>query len=436
MLFTKISLDDFDECLDRFLERLKEDACLIDRSGGDFASLQDTSIAPFGDAEWSMIAIINIAALLQFGAEDGVIKKTTDKELTTSAIRPSSSSNSNKARAPQAIMLNPSSLKRSEVIGATATDEDGASLDTPISPQTGGQVVQLAPLEEEDDPLVFCLAQRLTFGILDILLQHPYRVISNSKVVNPYIILLLTFLSHVTQQSATLKHLEKAIPWSGLVALFNTIPTTIEIRMDVQAKLPGAPLPEDWCLRGMDWTGRSLFARGFWKASGSSSKRDEMPPIGPPSAGSVESEMDALKFNLDFIDEDRDLSEDGELPSGELAANRWRRVATTAAWFARTVAGIDYDSNAIGRQTKFHIAGMLGAKLNRWKLEEFEAAEAERELKAKAMSKSDEEEQMDEEESESEEELDNPDDTEDVRELKVRSFSSENLLRTHLNTCR
>lgn len=429
MLFTKISLDDFDECLDRFLERLKEDACLIDRSGGDFASLQDTSIAPFRDAEWSMIAVINIAALLQFGAEDGVIKKTTDKELTASAARPSSSSNSNKARAPQAIMLNPSSLKRFEVIGEGAADEEAASLETPTSPQIGGQVVQLAPLEEEDDPLVFSLAQRLTFGILEILLQHSYRIVNNSQVVNPYIVLLLTFLSHVTQQSATLKHLEKAIPWSSLVRFFNTIPANIEIRMDVQTRLPGAPLPEDWCLRGMEWTGRSLFARGYWKPNGTSSKRDEMPPIGPPSAGAVESEMDALKFNLDFIDEDRDLSEDGDLPSGELAANRWRRVATTAARFARTVAGIDYDSNAFGRQSKFHIAGMLGAKLNRWKLEEFEAAEAERELKAKASSKGDEGEELDEEESDSEEELDNPDDSEAVRELKVRSLSSQRVFR-------
>jgi protein SMG6 len=26
------------------------------------------------------------------------------------------------------------------------------------------------------------------------------------------------------------------------------------------------PLPEDWCLRGMEWVGRNIFERGFWKS--------------------------------------------------------------------------------------------------------------------------------------------------------------------------
>jgi hypothetical protein len=25
------------------------------------------------------------------------------------------------------------------------------------------------------------------------------------------------------------------------------------------------PLPEDWCMRGMEWVGRRVFERGYWK---------------------------------------------------------------------------------------------------------------------------------------------------------------------------
>lgn len=27
-----------------------------------------------------------------------------------------------------------------------------------------------------------------------------------------------------------------------------------------------SPLVEDWCLRGMEWIGRKVYERGFWKS--------------------------------------------------------------------------------------------------------------------------------------------------------------------------
>lgn len=407
--------------MDRFLERLKEDAVLIDRSNGDWESLGSTSARPFNDSEWFMLAVVNISALLQFGADDGVLKKHSGKEPLPPTSRPSNSA-APKSKTPQAIMLNPSSLKRSDTIDATLFDELEPALSEKRASTHGEFVMQLAPSTEEDDPIVFRLAQRLTFGILEILLQHPFRIVSGTKVLNPYITLVLTFLSHISQQLPALRHLERAIPWRSLVSFFNSIPTSIEIKMDLHTRLPAGPLPEDWCFRGMDWTGRNLYGRGYWKSKSSSdSRRDDMPPIGPPSAGTVESEMESLKFNLEFIDEYSENMND--LPSSRLATARWKRVATTASWLARMVAGLDFDSNTTGRAPKFSIVGHLETKLKRWKIEERETAEAERLSRVRAWTQNDQSEiEESESESESDEEEEDLDDSEEMRDLKVLSF--------------
>lgn len=427
MLFTKISLDDFEECLERFLERLTEEACLIGRAG-DWASLGSGSAAPFGDAEWFMIGVINIAALLQYGAEDGILKKNTTKEAAAPPSKPASSTAAAKPRTPQAIMLNPSSLKRSESVN-DEDDAGSATGDQPASPRLGANkdVVKQLQQSTEEDPLVFRLAQRLTFSILDIMLQHPYRIVGDSKVVNPYIVMILTFVSHLSQHAPALRHLERAIPWARLTAFFNTIPSSIEVRMDVPTKLSGGPLPEDWCIRGMDWTGRHLFGRGYWRSkmsSSSTSRRDEMPPIGPPTAGSsFESEMDALRFDLAALDE-FDEGEGDAQASAQLATGRWRRVAMTAAWLARNVAGLDLDVSAKETASKFVILGSLDTKLRRWRKEEEEAVEAERTSRLSAWSGAEEEVEIEGEDESEEEDDEDPSDSFEVRELKVRfSFS-------------
>lgn len=425
MLFTKISLDDFEECLERFLERLTEEACLIGRAGDDWSSLGSGSAAPFGDAEWFMIGVINVAALLQYGAEDGILKKNTTKEAAAPPSKPASSTAVPKPRTPQAIMLNPSSLKRSESAANDEDDAGSAAGDQPSSPHLGANkdVVKHLQQSTDEDPLVFRIAQRLTFSILDIMLQHPYRIVGDSKVINPYIVMILTFISHLSQHAPALRHLERAIPWARLTAFFNTIPSSIDVRMDVPTKLSGPPLPEDWCMRGMDWTSRHLFGRGYWrsKTSSSTSKREEMPSMGPPPTGgsSFESEMDALRFDLETLDEFGEGESDAPA-SAQLAGGRWRRVATSAAWLARNVPGLDFDASATGAAPKFVVLGSLDTKLRRWRKEEEEAAEAERTSRLSAWSGGDEEVEIDGEDESEEEDDEDPSDSSELRELKVR----------------
>lgn len=433
MLFTKIALDDFDACLGRFLERLTEEGCRIGRSS-DWAALGMGTgpLAPFGDAEWSMVAVINISALLQYGAEDGVLKKNSSRDpapAPSSRHTPSSSVvAASKARTPQAIMLNPSSLKRADT--PDEGDDDSLPGDTSPRPPPCEVVMQLGTSgdDDSDDPLAFRLAQRLAFSTLELALVHPFRVIGDAKLVNPYLILLLTFLANVAQHPAALRHLERSIPWARIVGFLNSIPSSVDVRLDVQSKLVGNPLPEDWCIRGMDWTGKHIFGRGYWKTKsspggGGGRRDDSSPPIGPSSNSiGVESEMDALKFKVEEVDDYADDEEGTTSASVLLARERWRRVATLGAWLARSVPGLD-----LGPQGKFVISGALEGKLGRWKREEEDAKEAERQSRAMQWARdaaadaarvAELEESTEDEDDDDDDE--DPADSEVVKELKAR----------------
>lgn len=425
MLFTKISLDNFEECYERFLERLEEESLLLQRAGSSGWSLLGAGPqAPFGDAEWFMIAVINISALLQYGADDGVLKRSMGKE--SGARDNSSSVNHNKLRsgpssikskAPQAIMLNPSSLKKAETVNEEEEELSSLSGDG----AAGEFVMQLGTASDDEEPLAFQLAQRLTFGMLDVALRHPYRVVDNSKVLNPYITIVLTFVSHlIPQHPSILRHLERSIPWARLVNVLNSIPQPIEVRLDVQSKLQHGPLPEDWCIRGMDWAARSLFKKGFWAPkTGNGSRRDDMapppPPMGPASPMAFHSEMEALKIDLQSLDE---LPTEGDAESAPsvLAGGRWRRLAVVAAWLVRAVPGLDFDPSA-RPLARFVVSPGLDAKLRRWKQEDRDATEAERQSRLSAWAGEVDEEDV--EESESDEEDEDETDSSDVRELKV-----------------
>ena len=434
MLFTKIALDDFEEVLARFLERLNEESFLLSRMQGDRSALGSGAAAPFGDAEWFMLAVINISALLQYGVDDGVLRKHTTKEAPqhSSHSRPSTTTitPASQVKTPQAIMLNPSSLKRAEPSVLDGDDDDGES--TAGDSTAANDVVMKLNTAAEDDPLVFTLAQRLTFSILEMTLQHPLRTIGDAQVVNPYIVLVLTFLASMAQHSPALRHLERAVPWTALAAFFNSIPPDVEVRMDTPTKLLGTPLPEDWCIRGMDWTGKILFGRGYWRArtgagSPSSSRRDEMaPPISGQSPINVEGEMDALKFDPAAIDEfvDSDADEGAGAASARLAVARWKRIATLAAWLARHVPGLDYDTMAIGGKgaPRFLISGSLDAKLRRWKREDDEAKEAEKASRA-IVWQHDADDGADESDEDVSDEEDDESDSPALRDLKVRCLA-------------
>ncbi|GAA5899122.1 hypothetical protein JCM8208_003009 [Rhodotorula glutinis] len=512
MLFTKISLDDFSPAEERFLERLQEERWALLKSRDEWRALSvdhKGDQAPFGDREWFMLGVVNVASLLQYGADDGVLKKLLARDSASGdgaedgsasaahhgpghgdgghlsargsrhgrggggggaggSSRHGSSAtlaSASAARAaPQAIMV-----KRSDADDAAALDDErtahgggSSSAASTVGPATGlggadDLVKQLgngpsgASTLPEDDPLPFKLAQELSFSLLSFLIDTPFRILPSSTLAlpNPYVTLVLTFVAHLSHHPSALAHLERAIPWAHLAALFNRLPSTVDVRLDAQTKLSaGRPLPEDWCLRGMDWAGRQLFARGYWREhrprAPTSPSGDVGGLSGEGGAGArVESEMDALRFDMAALDEGEgaggggassanDEAGTGPSAAARLAEARWRRLAICAAWLVRNVPGFDYDARAVDPSRRFRISGALQRKLERWQREEDDAREAERlsrlalDERGSASAGSAEEE---DEESAGEDD-DDENDSEAVRELKSRRRQLKAIIRS------
>ena len=136
-----------------------------------------------------------------------------------------------------------------------------------------------------DHPPAFKFALQLVFQMLSSVLRHPTRKPSQyaRSTLNPYLTVLLTFLATVLKHCPTLETLERTIPWADLAAFFATVPTKLMISQGLMVSPKhnsprhveqwimltsgcAPPLPEDWCLRGMEWVGRKVLERGFWKS--------------------------------------------------------------------------------------------------------------------------------------------------------------------------
>ncbi|KAG1823448.1 uncharacterized protein BJ212DRAFT_1476331 [Suillus subaureus] len=100
----------------------------------------------------------------------------------------------------------------------------------------------------------FKLALELAFSMLSFVLCNPMQKASPfaCSTLNPYILVMLTFLATITKHAETL---------SGLV-----IPTAGRERWSMLTSDCAPPLSEDWCLSGMEWIGRKVFEHGYWKS--------------------------------------------------------------------------------------------------------------------------------------------------------------------------
>jgi protein SMG6 len=317
MLFTRIQLDDLPTVMSRFLERLEEDASL------DGVSRKAT----ITQVDWMLMATTNITALLQYGSGLGIIRKALAQE---------------------------GAERRRQ--HASAAGEEGEEDDGRISPESDHHSPSMeSPLEPT---LSFSSALELSFAILDHCLQHPRRLQGMTHVLNPYITLSLTFMATLFRQSHIGNIISTGLPWVRLVDFFNTCPE--EIREEARL-INGAPLPEDWCIRGMEWVGRRVYERGFWKAKGSGRGSGAMaqPKIGERFS----SEMDVLLANFDSaVDTNEGVVDeiDGtDLTDGPVAVNqrRWRRVAWAAGIFVKHVEGLELVDG------KVVIRGVLADKL-------------------------------------------------------------------------
>lgn len=236
MLFTHIQRDNFGPTLARFIERLE--------------------IEGAEEREWVMMAAINISAVLEYGRPGGILKRTGGvggRETTTAA--------------GMRVMV-----KRGLI------DEEGMDVDETASPALSEATSTI------EYPLPFKLALELTFSMFTHVLRNPTRKALQfaKSTLNPYMTVLLTFLATVLKHPATLAILERSVPWEEMARFLGNVPRNVMAAQGLgltkgkssplKAKwvmLTGGcapPLSEDWCLRGMEWVGRRVYERGFWKS--------------------------------------------------------------------------------------------------------------------------------------------------------------------------
>ncbi|EGG10614.1 uncharacterized protein MELLADRAFT_76888 [Melampsora larici-populina 98AG31] len=447
MLFTKIQLDDFHEELARFMEKLTEDRVLSERHHrvSDFDRLPTVVAKPvMSDASWVMMATINICALLQYGADDGVIRVNQSfrqKSGTDMGSRHlggkravgkmTASTGKTLMIAPQAILVNHSSNTPPSVMpdslnlrrpSQSISSDDGmlaSSVDqhsdtfshTDSQPNHEDEVMNSTTLiedqmrsikvksdhqevDDEGGPIVFTLAAKLSFDMLsDALQPNLYRLC-------PYVTLILTFLGSMSHNSTLMRKLEKFIPWMRLQELFNSIPESIELKSTSNEssthsstggvfKLIGHPLPEDWCLRGMEWTNKTLFGRGYWKPSKEvdGHNNESFQPVNRNSE--PESEMDVLlsfssceaerspdpssdptrslscaSYEMDMDDElNPDDKESQESKASRDA--RWKRISLVAVWISKSIPGFGFDPT-MPTHSRFAILKSLRNKIHEW----------------------------------------------------------------------
>lgn len=170
------------------------------------------------------------------------------------------------------------------------------------------------------------------------------------------------------------------------------------------------PLPEDWCLRGMEWVGRKVLERGFWK-SGEEKKAElevlEMVEGKALTDGTIEDDDgdDAPKTSLS--------GSGGELVSC------WVRIIRCGVNIAGAVEGFNW----VEGSREWNIEGKLAKKVTQWKEED--QAEREEEERRR-MGRRWTEDPMDvddtEEDDVSEASEDDEEDSEEVKSLKVSFF--------------
>ena len=363
MLFTKIQLDGFTVVLERFLERLEEDAHAEEDDS--------TSGKQIPETDWLLMASINIAAIMQYGAEDGLLRRAFAEEAA----------NRKTQKIPN-VDPPPVILQSRDPAGPDDTGlvEDMAQLanDKPIGVRVPSQSLAITASDSSTNFATLPQICELSFKMLDFCLRNPLRHWGYVDILNPYITAILTFLGTVSRQSNVLEVVERYVPWESLSKFFDSLPAMIELREDSNARLiTGIPLPEDWCIRGMEWVGRRVFERGFWKARSTSTKLEPIASNVFPHThvSHINNEMEAL-FSEHSEEQDMQHVEGhggsvDQLPVGTVNYQRWNRLAWVASVMVKTVSGFELDNDS-GRQ--FHIRGPLARKLEHWQTEDKERA--------------------------------------------------------------
>lgn len=407
MLFTHIQMDDFQPTLARFIERLE--------------------IEGAEEREWIMMAVINLCAVLEHGRPNGVLRR-----IGCVGTR--------EASGPQAAAAMRVMAKKAAagVPGSTplvGVDEERMDIDDEHRPDRSPTAGMAEPRGDDsllDQPPAFKFSLQLTFAMLSHVLRHPKRKASQyaQSTLNPYLTIVLTFLSTVLKHKPTLDVLERSIPWDELAAFFTTTPRQIMISQGLMSQ-PGRangqrnterwvmltsgcapPLPEDWCLRGMEWVGRKVYERGFWKAG--EERQAELEVLETVEGGEL------TDGTIEDDDGDDGPNKSNNSGSGSDLVRRWVRIARCGVNLANTVEGFNWTDGT----REWKVGGKLGEKIVSWK-EQDRIEREEDEIRRMGRRWVDDAMDIDEADAgdaSEESDADDENDSEEIKELKVNFF--------------
>ena len=322
MLFTNIQLDDFPPTLARLLERL--------------------TIEEPEAREWTMMAAINIGALLEYGRAQGVLRRAGVVQVDRNPAAVAAVTKVKLARKSQ-------TDERMEVDG----DDRRRSIDMESQ---GASTVQASSVLSDsgattEPPFAFKMAQELTFSML----AHALRSMRDGP--NAYVTAILTFLQTVFRNPEGLAALERAIPWTDLAAFLSQGPRISQKSAESEKLSQNSILMEDWAIRGMAWYGR-LFERGYWDGNDDLLMEMEM--------------LDACNAPAEDGMWEDDVEENKKLKPSR-ATLAWRRTMWAGGKIADKVSGFRWDDE----KRVWSIDGALAEKARQWEDEARQAREEE-----------------------------------------------------------
>ena len=388
MLFTNIQLDDFQPTLSRLLERLQ--------------------IEEVKERDWMMMAVVNIGSVLEYGRPTATLKQISGIVPTIPPLPKSRNSSKREER------------RDPDRMDIDAEEEDVKMLVTDGT--TSLPVTAKADTDLDGDlPVHLRLSLQLTFSMLSQAFSRPMRGTPFQKdTLNPYITIILTFVSTVVKSDHWFIF-ERVIPWGELAVFLGSIPRSViklsdEVGGSREPSIITAgcvPLPEDACLRGMAWGGRKIYERGFWSRA-VNIRTNETAVLDVKEGEEVS----------DGIIEDDDDDDDGKGGSHHISDqdNRLIRVLRSCTRIAKYVDGFVCTQQPNGKRV-WSVRGRLADKVESWK--EQRRREREEEDMRRVRRRWDDSMDVDEEPAEDgseESDVENENDSEEVKALKVFLF--------------
>lgn len=381
ILYTGSDLDSFDATLARLEEKLEDTYTYAKSQAGRPAKRsvrgkqrEDASQRLNRDSTWMMMAVINTCAVMEYGKEGGVLKRALAKAHDQKKSEKQSSRAEKKVLHQNRSDPTPSEASLTDL----ARQVERLGLEASKARASSSKRPELVP------PLVsrtLRLALRFAFSLLRHTIRHPLKPGDIDPAICPYITILFTFLATLASNSAALAVIRSEVPWEEIIQFLESLPKYARDlylcdKTTIPNRLLGITLPEDWCIRGLEWTGKQLFGRGYWKGkqgtaymatsqaeslgdgnlgdlhaySMPESEKDVLAeryegPSMPAHAGGPQSSGVRTSEGIGLAD---DLDEDGEPPTDRetVARLRWKRVALTTAWLARAVPFILVDGDS------------------------------------------------------------------------------------------